>query len=91
MMTIIYSNKCEFNFKALPMESCYSIMWDENFKFFDEHFVKEVMNRVKGSMLAHVWNLENANSFLTVDSKAPYVELAREFCPRTVGSNYEFN
>lgn len=65
-------------------------MYDEMEKFFDEKYSKEVLERLSMSVIAHVWNSKTVKYKLNRDSQAPYVQLARQFCPKTLASSYEF-
>lgn len=88
--SIIFRDNCQFNFRVAPMETFYNIEYYEYQKFFEEAYTDEVVDRLEESVVAHVWNTVSKTIKLNRDSKAPYVQLAKTYCPNTVAANYEF-
>lgn len=74
--------RCKLNLKILPAEMCNSIPHEENFKFFNEDFIEEVLVRLKNSLVVRVWDDLNDNN-MTKDSNNAFMQLARTFCPKT--------
>lgn len=77
-------------FYVLPVESAYTIRYRENEKFFRTEYRAEVMERINGSIIAHVWNKLTAERKLTVESDVAYIHLAREFCPKVLKASTIF-
>lgn len=90
MMTMIHGNQCSYNFRVLPVESFYSIHYLEAKKFFNATFMDEINSRLKNAVVVHMWNALTDKVALTRDSNAPYVQLAKFYCPRTIASSYVF-
>lgn len=92
VMPILMGKKCQYNFKLLPVELVFNIVSYEKHKFFDEAYAEEVMERLSQSVVAHVWHTSErwVDKVLTRDSKAPYVQLAKKYCPRSLASSYTF-
>jgi Alpha 1,4-glycosyltransferase conserved region len=86
---MIATKDCK-SFQVLPIEKCYSIRWPEHIKFFKEEFLNETMDRLKDSIIAHVWNKHSAATALNVDAKVAYTELARQYCPKVIGASKLF-
>lgn len=80
---------CE-GFHVLPVESAYTIRYRENGKFFKPEYRAEVMERMNGSIVAHVWNKLSAERKLTVESDVAYIHLAREYCPKVLEASIVF-
>lgn len=55
-----------------------------------EEFAEDTLMRVVGSLVVHFWNQKTKNIELRKDSKAAYVQLAREHCPRVMQSGGEY-
>lgn len=90
IMEIVEIFPCLFNFKVLPIETAYNIRWAEMHKFFDDKFTDEVFDRLQSSVITHLWNSGSANRILDRDSDAPYVQLAKNYCPHTIAASFEF-
>jgi lactosylceramide 4-alpha-galactosyltransferase len=76
-------------FEVLPTRDCYAIDYSEWQKFFDPNFTEESENKTKDAFVVHFWNYLSGGAKLTTDSKAFYVELAREFCPKVFEASGE--
>lgn len=81
---------CSSNFRILPVTSCYSIHYSDAYKFFSETDGEWVFKKLSDSVIAHVWNALSYKWKLRKDSKAAYVQLAKEFCPMTLAACDEF-
>lgn len=77
-------------FSVLPTEACYEIDYPEWEKFFDESSVDEVMCRTQNSSIIHFWNYMSSGGKLSTKSKAAYIKLAQEFCPRVLKAAGDF-
>lgn len=85
VMKMISEKVCK-NFRVLPIEKCYSIRWPEHIKFFREEYLNETLDRLSGSLIAHVWNKHSASTPLTKESNVAYTHLAKKYCPKTLNS-----
>lgn len=81
--TGIIIDKCE-EFHILKTEDCYPISWQEWNSLMNEYQSDDVMRRVNQSKVVHCWNQLTKDVKLDVSSKAPYMQLARKFCPRVM-------
>ena len=79
---MIYGDVCK-NFRVLPIEMCYGIEWQELEKFFKAEDLKEVLNRLSGALIAHVWNSMSTKIPLSKNDNVAYIHLAKKYCPRT--------
>lgn len=86
---MISSEHCE-DFQVLPIEACYSIGYREYAKFFAPENLNETLDRLQGSIIAHVWNKFSADILLDTDSETAYVHLARSFCPKVLAASDVF-
>lgn len=55
-----------------------------------EEFAEDTLMRAVGSLVVHFWNQKTKNIELRKDSKAAYVQLAREHCPRVMQTGGEY-
>lgn len=74
----------------MPIETFYAISGPEYGKLFKEEFLDETMDRLKNSVITHVWNKLSGSMPLSLDSNAAYMNLAREKCPRVVKASQAF-
>jgi lactosylceramide 4-alpha-galactosyltransferase len=77
-------------FHVLPKEKCYAIEWRQWEKLMNENDAGNVMQEVKDSIVVHFWNKFLKTITLNINSKAPYVQLAKEFCPKTIATCGEY-
>lgn len=80
---------CE-GFHVFPREVCYpynGYHWDH---LMDEKFADEAMIRVKDSLVVHFWNHDTKSIKLPKTSRAAYVQLANEFCPKVMQTVEDF-
>lgn len=89
MQRIIEMKSCQ-GFYSLDRPFCYEISFPEWTKLMDEKFTEEVLQRVENSIVVHFWNYVSKNTRLKTDSNAPYIELARQFCPKVINSCGEY-
>lgn len=79
-------------FEVLPTEACYAINYPEGSqKFFNSVFLEEVLHKTKDSFAIHFWNVMTGSASALTSSNAPYVIIAREYCPKVYaasGSNF---
>jgi lactosylceramide 4-alpha-galactosyltransferase len=79
-------------FEVLPSEDCYAIMFSSWKKFFDENSIDEVLTKTNSSFAVHFWNYVSGSTKLTTNSSAPYITIAKNFCPRVFrNSGQDFN
>lgn len=55
-----------------------------------EDFANDTLMRVVGSLVVHFWNQKTKNIELRKDSKAAYVQLAHQHCPRVMQTGGEY-
>lgn len=48
------------------------------------------MDRLKDSIIAHVWNKHSAATSLEIDAKVAYTTLARQYCPKVIRASQYF-
>jgi lactosylceramide 4-alpha-galactosyltransferase len=77
-------------FHVLPKEKCYPIEWRHWEKLMNENDADSVMEKVNDSIVVHFWNKFSKNIKLRNNSKAPYIQLAKEFCPKTLNAVKEY-
>lgn len=77
--------KCQ-GFKVLPVEQCYAIGYGSWQTLFDENSTNEVAEATKASFAVHFWNYLSGGTKLPISSRAPYIEIARDFCPRVLST-----
>ncbi|XP_034471853.1 lactosylceramide 4-alpha-galactosyltransferase-like [Drosophila innubila] len=68
--------------KVFDINAFYEIDRLERTHFFDEKYANQTLSRLKNSYLIHTWNQVDTKWPLSVDSKAPYIQLAAQHCPR---------
>lgn len=73
-------------FHVLKREFCYPIIADEWKLLWDENKVEDVMDQVKNSLVVHFWNSRSKHKKLKKSSKAAYISLAKQFCPKVMAS-----
>lgn len=79
-----------FNF--LEVQECYAVGYAEWEKFVSHEIADsiEVMNRVSESLVVHIWNHFSRHYIIETDSVAPYLELARQFCPKVLQASGDY-
>lgn len=86
---MINSPQCK-NFRVLPIEICYPIGWGEFEKFFQSDYLNEVMEKLKNSIIAHVWNKLSNEVALDKNADVAYIKLAKEYCPKVLEASDVF-
>lgn len=86
---MISSEHCE-NFRVLPIESCYAIRWQDYKKFMIPKYRDEVLEKLNGSIIAHVWNNLSNKIPLEINSNVAYIEIAKKHCPRVLAASDSF-
>lgn len=89
VQNVIDKNSCQ-GFFTLDSPFCYEISYSEWNKLMEENFTEEVLQRVEQSITVHFWNHVTRDVKLSPSSKAPYIMLARQFCPKVLKSCGEF-
>ena len=79
---MINNDPCK-NFRVLPINKCYDIKWQEHEMFFKDKHLDETLDRLKDSLMAHIWNSQNAKIPLSKFDNVAYIHLAKKYCPRT--------
>lgn len=77
-------------FKALPVEYCYAIDWEQWEDYFEEKYYERAMYKLKKSIIAHAWNKLSLNRPIKVGSRVAYGVLAERYCPKVYSSCGEF-
>lgn len=67
-----------------PPKTFYAIYYTSWQKFFNINYTLFVDNEVKDSKGVHFWNKLSAHLELSLDSNAPYLNLARKYCPKVI-------
>lgn len=78
------------NFTILPKSKCYAIGWYETQFFIDEGLSETTMQRVKDSYFVHFYSHITDNTVLPTNSKASYIKLAEQSCPRVLKASGDF-
>jgi lactosylceramide 4-alpha-galactosyltransferase len=86
---ITSSTDCQ-GFHVLKAEQCYPIPYENWEYFMNEKHVNYVMNKVKNSIVVHFWNKFTKSIEIKLYSKAPYIQIARKFCPKVMSSCKNF-
>lgn len=77
-------------FEVLPTEECYAINYSEGSqKFFNSSFLEEVLHKTKDSFAIHFWNVMTGGDKSSTRQNAPYVIIAREYCPTVYAASGE--
>lgn len=71
---------CE-GFHVLKSDYCYPIPYNSWEYLMNEEYVDFVMDSINNSLVVHFWNYMSADTKINKNSNAPYIQLAREFCP----------
>ncbi|CAO1335167.1 unnamed protein product [Diamesa hyperborea] len=85
----MFGDRC-LGFQVLPQKYCYAISYPEYQKFFDGGYLKEVLERIEDSIIAHVWNKLSESTKLSVNSSAAYIHLAKQYCPKVIEACGEY-
>ncbi|XP_049820394.1 lactosylceramide 4-alpha-galactosyltransferase-like isoform X2 [Aethina tumida] len=80
---------CE-EYTVLPQNTFNAIPWNEWQKYFNETYNTEVQTKIKDSYGIHVWNKNSKQWKLSLESKATYMTLAKEFCPNVIKEMHDF-
>ena len=82
-------NDCK-GFHVLENNLCYSIpyyMWES---LMTDENTEEIMELIEDSIVVHFWNNLSHGKLMSVTSNAPYLQLARKFCPKTMKNVKDF-
>ncbi|CAG9864879.1 unnamed protein product [Phyllotreta striolata] len=71
-------------FHVLETESFYPISWRTWWMYFDEKFADNVTYSTQHAYAIHVWNKLSSERLIPIQSNAPYLDIARKHCPKTV-------
>lgn len=71
-------------FTVYPQFMFYPIPYQFWNKYFDEKSLNEVLNITKDSYILHIWNKLSSTRRLPLTSNAPYINLARKYCPKVI-------
>lgn len=74
---------CE-GFHVMNIESCYPIKWNLWSLLMTENRAVKVMKTVSSSLVVHFWNKFSKAKTINISSKAPYMQLAKSFCPKVI-------
>lgn len=80
---ITSTTNCQ-GFHILKTDECYPIPYDNWADFMTENNTNFVMNKVKNSIVVHFWNKFTKDTIIKLNSEAPYIQMARKFCPKTI-------
>lgn len=86
ILTEIGKMKMCKGFNFLKREECYALRWMdwEDLMTTSPEIAEKVMNKVNESLTVHFYSHISRNHILKTDSIAPYIQLARQFCPRVL-------
>jgi lactosylceramide 4-alpha-galactosyltransferase len=68
-------------FNPLERNQSYPISWGDYSLFLEEKYLQNVMDAIKDAYMVHTWNSQISEKPLAVNSKAPYIVLAKQYCP----------
>lgn len=77
-------------FHVMKRNYCYSIPYYWWRMLFSEETVEYTMEQVVDSIVVHFWNNLSVGTKLDIKSKAPYVQLARKYCPKVFKTLVDF-
>ncbi|CAO1341100.1 unnamed protein product [Diamesa serratosioi] len=77
-------------FQVLPQEYFYAISFPDYAKFFEEGYLKETMEKLKNSIIVHIWNKLSESTKLSVNSTSPYIHMAKQYCPKVIEACGEY-
>lgn len=88
---IMIMKRCK-GFSFLKTQECYAVGYPEsmNLMTVDSGVANEVMHRVNKSLVVHFWNHQTKYDILETKSVAPYVKLAKQFCPKVLNASGDF-
>ncbi len=68
-------------FNPLERNQSYPVSWRKSKFFVDEKRLQNVMDAIKDAYMVHTWNSRISKKPMAVNSKAPYIVLAKQYCP----------
>jgi len=71
-------------FHVLPWNFCTPVTWTVWFQLFDEPAAEKAMLKSKDAIVVHFSNKLSKDRRLSINSTAAYIQMAREFCPRSL-------
>lgn len=84
-----FTDDCR-GFHVLHRPMCFAVT-NYNWEWLvQEDFANDTLMRVLGSLVVHFWNQKTKNIELRKDSKAAYVQLAHQHCPRVMQTGGEY-
>uniref|UniRef100_A0A8D8GDZ4 Lactosylceramide 4-alpha-galactosyltransferase n=1 Tax=Culex pipiens TaxID=7175 RepID=A0A8D8GDZ4_CULPI len=82
--------QCGGQFGVLPPDQFFQVFYPHQSWYFEANRTREVMERMKGKVLTHLWNKLTNGIKLKKDANAAYIELARLYCPNALWSVKEY-
>lgn len=73
-------------FYVLESKYCYPIPWIDWGLLFGESPTDETMQKLGEANTVHFWGTFSNAQSVNINSKAPYAQLAREFCPKVAAA-----
>lgn len=87
--TLMTAERCH-GFIVLPPSKCYAIPFRKWETFFNAEDTKDVLERVKDSVIVHFWNKFSITKRVRVGDGSAYDVLAKKFCPRVYAAAGEY-
>lgn len=82
--------QCGGQFGVLPPDQFFQVFYPHQSWYFEANRTREVMERMKGKVLTHLWNKLTNGIKLKKDADVAYIELARLYCPNALWSVKEY-
>lgn len=82
-VNLMIKSKCH-GFHVLPTDVCYPITFEYRMQMMEPENSVAALKKVENSSIVHFWISVTRNYSLNVNSQAPYVKLAKKYCPRVM-------
>uniref|UniRef100_A0A1S4HCI6 Alpha 1,4-glycosyltransferase domain-containing protein n=1 Tax=Anopheles gambiae TaxID=7165 RepID=A0A1S4HCI6_ANOGA len=77
---------CSQHFTVYPPSAFYAIAYGNYKNFFEEPYLKSVLDALNQSIVVHLWNKLSKDNPVWVGSRVAYGVLAERHCPKVYGS-----
>ncbi|XP_001654207.2 lactosylceramide 4-alpha-galactosyltransferase [Aedes aegypti] len=82
--------RCGGKMSILPPDTFFQVTYPRHTWYFEEAHASEVMEKVAGHILTHLWNKLTGGIVLRKDSPVAYIILANVYCPNVINNCKEY-
>lgn len=86
---LVEMKNCQ-GFHVLKKSDCYPIHYDNWNLLMEDDKANQTMAKLRDSLVVHFWNKLSKNTKIKTNSRAPYIQLARKFCPKVLATRKTF-